>query len=125
MATEPERTSRLLCVIEMGNYGGCYYNLFDAHSPFQIDGNYGCTSGICEMLLQSYDDVITILPALPSAWKEGSVTGLKAQGNFIVSETWQDGKATSVTIKSNAGQPLRIRYETTDAHNDVVDAFPM
>ena len=98
-------------VIEMGNYGGCYYNLFDAHSPFQIDGNYGCTSGICEMLLQSYDDVITILPALPSAWKEGSVTGLKAQGNFIVSETWQDGKATSITIKSNAGQPLRIRYE--------------
>ena len=97
-------------VIEMGNYGGCYYNLFDAHSPFQIDGNYGCTSGICEMLLQSYDDVITLLPALPSAWKEGSVTGLKAQGNFIVSETWQEGKATSVTIKSNAGQPLRIRY---------------
>ena len=98
-------------VIEMGNYGGCYYNLFDAHSPFQIDGNYGCTSGIAEMLLQSYDDVITILPALPSAWTEGSVTGLKAQGNFIVDETWQDSKAIHVSITSNAGQPLRFRYD--------------
>ena len=98
-------------VIEMGNYGGCYYNLFDAHSPFQIDGNYGCTSGICEMLLQSYDDVVTLLPALPSAWKEGHVTGLKAQGNFTVSETWQEGKLTNATITSNAGQPLRVRYE--------------
>jgi alpha-L-fucosidase 2 len=94
----------------MGNYGGCYYNLFDAHSPFQIDGNYGCTSGIAEMLLQSYDDIITLLPALPSAWKEGSVTGLKAQGNFTVDETWQDGKITSTIITSNAGQDLRIRY---------------
>ena len=97
-------------VIEMGNYGGCYYNLFDAHSPFQIDGNYGCTSGIAEMLLQSYDDIVTLLPALPSAWKEGSVTGLKAQGNFTVDETWQDGKATHIAITSGAGQPLRIRY---------------
>ena len=99
-------------VIEMGNYGGCYYNLYDAHSPFQIDGNYGCTSGICEMLLQSYDDVITLIPALPSAWKsEGSVSGLKAQGNFTVSETWKDGTITSAVITSHAGQPLRIRYD--------------
>ena len=99
-------------VIEMGNYGGCYYNLYDAHSPFQIDGNYGCTSGICEMLLQSYDDVITLIPALPSAWKsEGSVSGLKAQGNFTVSETWKDGAITNAVITSHAGQPLRIRYD--------------
>ena len=107
-------------VIEMGNYGGCYYNLFDAHSPFQIDGNYGCTSGICEMLLQSYDDIITLLPALPSAWQEGSVTGLKAQGNFIVDETWQDGKITHTTITSNAGQPLRVRYDNLNDGNYIV-----
>ena len=98
-------------VIEMGNYGGCYYNLFDAHSPFQIDGNYGCTSGICEMLLQSYDDVISLLPALPSAWSEGRVSGLKAEGCFTVSETWQDGKLLQATITSGAGQPLRFRYD--------------
>ena len=107
-------------VIEMGNYGGCYYNLFDAHSPFQIDGNYGCTSGIAEMLLQSYDDIITLLPALPTAWKEGSVSGLKAQGNFTVDETWQNSKITSATITSNAGQPLRIRYAEL---SDVCYAF--
>ena len=98
-------------VIEMANHGGCYYNLFDAHSPFQIDGNYGCTSGICEMLLQSHDDIVSILPALPSAWKSGSVAGLKAQGNFTVGIAWADGKATDISITSNAGQPLRIRYE--------------
>ena len=87
--------------IAMGGDGGCYYNLFDAHSPFQIDGNYGCTSGVAEMLLQSYDDVITILPALPTAWANGSVKGLKAQGDYCVDITWADGTANAVSITNN------------------------
>lgn len=104
-------------IIQMSNYGGCYYNLFDAHSPFQIDGNYGCTSGVAEMLLQSYDDVITILPALPSAWKNGSVKGLKAQGNYSVDETWVDGKATNVSITNNldVDRQVSVRYNKTVA----------
>lgn len=96
-------------VIEMGNYGGCYYNLFDAHSPFQIDGNYGCTSGIAEMLLQSYDDVISMLPALPTAWKSGSVSGLKAQGNFLVNMQWKSGKLFYAEVTSKSGAPLLLR----------------
>ena len=98
-------------VIAMGGQGGCYYNLFDAHSPFQIDGNYGCTSGVAEMLLQSYDG-ITLLPALPTAWAKGSVKGLKAEGNFTVDETWNyegDVKVLRATITSNAGSELRLR----------------
>lgn len=91
-------------VIAMGGQGGCYYNLFDAHSPFQIDGNFGCTSGIAEMLMQSYDDVITVLPALPTAWAKGSVTGLKAQGDYTVDITWDENKAKTMTITNNRNE---------------------
>lgn len=100
-------------VIAMGGQGGCYYNLFDAHSPFQIDGNYGCTSGIAEMLVQGYDGVVTLLPALPSAWQNGTVTGLKAQGNYLVDITWTEGKATEAKVYNglDEARTVSVRYD--------------
>jgi len=91
--------------------GGTYNNLFDAHPPFQIDGNFGCTSGITEMLMQSSDGAIHLLPALPDALKEyGEISGLKARGGFeITAMKWKQGKLVSVSIQSNLGGNLRLR----------------
>ena len=90
--------------------GGIYYNLFDSHAPFQIDGNFGVCSGIAEMLLQSAHGYINILPALPKVWnKQGDVKGMKAMGNFVVDFNWVDGKCQNARIVSNAGAELKVR----------------
>ena len=109
--------------IRYGGGGGVYPNLFDAHPPFQIDGNFGATAGICEMLLQSHvrleggEFLIDVLPALPSDWSEGRARGLLARGNTEVDIVWSNNAVTELSLVSNVGSPIAIkgRYSVKNA----------
>ena len=88
--------------------GGTYPNLFDAHPPFQIDGNFGGTAGVCEMLIQSSSNRIELLPAVPSAWSSGKVKGICARGGFVVDMTWKEGRVVQATIWNQTGKQRKV-----------------
>ena len=104
---------------QSGDSGGTYPNLFDAHPPFQIDGNFGCTSGISEMLLQSHAGAVHLLPALPDAWAAaGGVSGLRAYGGFELDFTWQNGRIDKLVVRSSLGGNLRLRVPNEVVSSD-------
>lgn len=100
--------------------GGTYANLFDAHPPFQIDGNFGGTAGITEMLLQSHAGYIHLLPALPDNWQSGSIKGVRARGGFTIDMEWEESRITRLSVTSHSGGTCRIR-EATSPHEEVIE----
>lgn len=100
--------------------GGTYANLFDAHPPFQIDGNFGRTAGITEMLLQSHAGYIHLLPALPDNWQSGSIKGVRARGGFTIDMEWKESRITRLSVTSHSGGTCRIR-EATSPHEEVIE----
>ncbi|NDW12215.1 glycoside hydrolase family 95 protein [Bacteroides sp. 214] len=101
-------TDQLSLVRNEKKMGGTYPNLFDAHPPFQIDGNFGCAAGVIEMLMQSHDGFIYLLPALPSLWKDGSIKGIVARGGFELDMSWKDGKIEKLSVFSRRGGNCRL-----------------
>lgn len=100
--------------------GGTYANLFDAHPPFQIDGNFGGTAGITEMLLQSHAGYVHLLPALPDNWQSGSIKGVRARGGFTIDMEWKESRITRLSVTSHSGGTCRIR-EATSPHEEVIE----
>lgn len=100
--------------------GGTYANLFHAHPPFQIDGNFGGTAGITEMLLQSHAGYIHLLPALPDNWQSGSIKGVRARGGFTIDMEWKESRITRLSVTSHSGGTCRIR-EATSPHEEVIE----
>ena len=104
---QPEQADKTL----RGFFGRTSTNLFGIHPPIQLDGNFGITAGMCEMLLQSHEGEIELLPAIPADWQDGSVSGLCARGGFVVDMSWQKGKLTSASVRSNLGGVCRVQSD--------------